>query len=131
VFFILFAAAWVFPCIGKQCIYTPLVFLCSKIFLYVATYYLTAASYHFPSVRLSNEIATCNEHRVCLMWRVSTSWKKQSTASSSNMVHERLIPHIELKRTDPRLTTDCNNGTRCFACRHGYSCGWRVMRVVR
>jgi hypothetical protein len=26
--------------------------------------------------------------------------KEKSTASSSNMVHERIVPHIELKRTD-------------------------------
>lgn len=101
-FFILFAATSVFRCIGKQWIYTPLVFLCSKILLYVATlFYLTAVSYHFPSVRLNNETTTCNEQHVYLMWRVSTSWRKQSTASYSNIVHERLIPHIELKRTDP------------------------------
>ena len=50
---------------------------------------------------LNNETTTCNEQHVYLMWRVSTSWRKQSTASSSNMVHERLVPHIELKRTDP------------------------------
>jgi len=99
---LLFAATWVFRCIGKQWIYMPLVFLCSKILLYVATlFYLTAVYYHFPSVRLNNETTTCNEQCVYLMWRVSTSWRKQSTASSSNMVHERLIPHIELKHTDP------------------------------
>jgi len=51
---------------------------------------------------------------------------KQSTTSSSNMVHERLIPHIELKRADPDSLLIAVNGTRCFACRHGYRCGWRV-----
>jgi hypothetical protein len=76
--------------------------VCSKILLCVATLlYLTAVSYLFPSVRLNNETRTCNEQRVYLMWHVSTSWRKQSAASSSNMVHERLIPRTELKRTDP------------------------------
>jgi hypothetical protein len=132
VFFTLFAATWVFRCIGKQWIYTLHVFLCSKTLLYLATlFYLTAVSYHFPSVRINNGTTTCNEQRVYLMWRVSTSWRKQSTASSSNTVHERLIPYIELKRTGPDSLLICSNGTRCFACRHGYRCGWRVMRVVR
>ena len=135
VFFILFAATWAFRCIGKQWIYTPLVFLCSKILLYVATlFYLTAVSYHFPSVRLNNETTTCNEQHVYVMWRVSTSWRKQSTASSSNMVHGRLIPYYTSYWTEthgPRLTTNCSNGMHCFACRHGYRSGWRVMRVVR
>ena len=82
--------------------YAACVYLCSKLLLYMATlFYLTAVSYHFPSVRLNNETTTCNGQHVYLMWRLSTSWRKQSAVSSSNMGYIRLIPHIELKRADP------------------------------